>query len=302
MNLFRFMPGYTEHIYEESKEPLLFLFLAFLITFALVRLYTRLARTRGWGSGRVGGVHMHHMVVGVILMALAGGLAFTQFASSEVFYSVCAILFGIGAALTLDEFAMLFHLKDVYWDEEGRTSIDALIMGAALTGLLLVSASPFTTEGKAKPGSDVALEFTIGGQSITIGAWVALLTSFFVAVVVFLKKKPFVAVMGIGFLPIGIVGAIRLAKPGSPWARWFYDPSKGPARSRARRAAKLGRSVHRYTHGRHGRFERWFSDIVGGAPSTPASAQAGGDDGAAVTSESKDERTLDALRAPTRMP
>jgi hypothetical protein len=267
MDLFRFVPGYESYIYDEGKEPLLFLFLAFLITFALVRLYTRRARTRGWGSGKVGGVHMHHMVVGVILMALGGGLAFTQFSYSEIFYSVSAILFGIGLALTLDEFAMLFHLKDVYWAEEGRTSIDALIMGAALAGLLLVSASPFTTEGKAKPGSDVALAFTIGGQNIRVGAWLALLTSFFVAVIVFLKKKPFVAVLGIGFLPIGIIGAIRLGKPGSPWSRWFYDPSKGPtARSRARRERKLRRSLYRYTEGRCGRFERWFSDLIGGAP------------------------------------
>jgi hypothetical protein len=67
----------------------------------------------------------------------------------------------------------------------------------------------------AKPGSDVSLEFTIGGQDIRVGAWLALLTSFFIAVIVFLKKKPFVAVLGIGFLPIGIIGAIRLGKPGS---------------------------------------------------------------------------------------
>jgi hypothetical protein len=272
MNLFRFIPGYESYIYDESKEPLLFLFLAFLITFALVRLYTRLARTRGWGSGNVGGVHMHHMVVGVILMALGGGLAFTQFAASAVFYSVCAIIFAIGAALTLDEFAMVFHLKDVYWAEEGRTSIDALIVGAGLAGLLLVSASPFTTEGEAKPGSDVSVEFTIGGLDIKVGAWLALLTSFFVAVIVFLKKKPFVAILGIGFLPIGIIGAMRLGKPGSPWSRWFYDPSKGTSRSRVRRERKLRRSFYRYTEGRYGRFERWFSDLVGGAPDPPPTA------------------------------
>jgi hypothetical protein len=272
MNLFRFIPGYETNVYDEGKEPLLFLFLAFLITFALVRLYTRLARTRGWGSGKVGGVHMHHMVVGVILMALGGGLAFTQFSQSAIFYCVVAIIFGIGLALTLDEFAMLFHLKDVYWAEEGRTSIDALIMGAALAGMLLVSASPFTTEGKAKPGSDIALEFSVGGTNVRIGAWLALLTSFFITVIVFLKKKPFVAIVGLGVFPIGIIGAIRLGKPTSPWARWFYDPSKGAARTRARRERKLTRSYYRFTEGRPGRFERWFSDLIGGAPDRPSTA------------------------------
>ena len=42
--MFRFIPGYESHIYDEGKEPLLFLFLAFIITFALTRLYTRMAR------------------------------------------------------------------------------------------------------------------------------------------------------------------------------------------------------------------------------------------------------------------
>ena len=50
MNLFRWIPGYESAIYDEGKEPLLLLFIAFLVAFALTRLYTRLARTRGWGS------------------------------------------------------------------------------------------------------------------------------------------------------------------------------------------------------------------------------------------------------------
>lgn len=53
-DLFRFIPGYETHIYNDNKEPLLILFLAFLITFALTRLYTRLARKRGWGSASSG--------------------------------------------------------------------------------------------------------------------------------------------------------------------------------------------------------------------------------------------------------
>jgi hypothetical protein len=155
VNLFRFIPGYQTSIYEADKEPLLLLFLSFLITFALARLYTRLARRRGWGSGSAGGVHLHHVVVGVILMSIAGIVAFTQFGNNAVVFDVCAILFGVGLALTLDEFAMIFHLKDVYWAEEGRTSIDALILGVAGAGLLLVSSSPYTSSGETKPGQDL---------------------------------------------------------------------------------------------------------------------------------------------------
>ena len=49
-----------------GKEPLLLLLAASLLTFAGTRIYTRLARLRGWGSGRVNDVHLHHMVVGMV--------------------------------------------------------------------------------------------------------------------------------------------------------------------------------------------------------------------------------------------
>jgi lysyl-tRNA synthetase class 2 len=262
VNLFRFIPGYTEHIYEANKEPLLSMFVAFLIAFALVRLYTRLARTRGWGSGNVGGVHMHHMVVGIILMSIGGALAFTQFRDSEIFLCVAAILFGVGGALTLDEFAMILHLKDVYWTEEGRTSVDAMLMGVAGAGLLLVAAVP------TKENSGIRLEF--GDFQISIGIWLALAINVVFVAITFLKKKPLLGVVGLFVFLVSIVGAIRLGKPGSPWAHWFYDPERGSARFRARRERKLARSERRYTVGWSGRFERWFSDLVGGAPTLPS--------------------------------
>lgn len=43
-----------------------------------------------------------------------------------------AILFGIGAALTIDEFALWLYLDDVYWEKQGRISIDAFIILAIL--------------------------------------------------------------------------------------------------------------------------------------------------------------------------
>jgi hypothetical protein len=67
MNLFRFIPGYTEYVYDAGKEPLLLLLIAFLVAFLLTRAYTRIARVRGWGSTHVGDVHMHHVVVGIVL-------------------------------------------------------------------------------------------------------------------------------------------------------------------------------------------------------------------------------------------
>ncbi len=253
MNLFRFVPGYDTYIYDEGKEPMLFLFVAFLVTFALVRLYTRLARARGWGSGNVGGTHMHHMVPGVILMVVCGILGFSTLTNGEVAYELVAIFFGVGAALTLDEFAMIFHLKDVYWTEAGRTSVDAMLMGVALAGLLLVVSSPFGIDDQDRQDG-AAVFFTFIAFNVTFAA------------ITFLKKKPMVGTVAVLIPIVGLVGAIRLAKPGSPWAHWFYDPGRGRGRFRARRERKLARATRRYERGRLGRFERWFSDLVGGAP------------------------------------
>jgi len=264
-DLFWFIPGYETHIYNDNKEPLLIVFLAFLITFALTRLYTRLARKHGWGSASSGGVHVHHMVVGVILMGIGGLLSFTQFNYEESVYNLSAILFGTGLALTLDEFAMIFHLKDVYWSEEGRTSIDAILLGAAGAGAVLVMASPFTNAGQAKPKNSNASDWVVENSQYRVNLWLILMISLVVAIIVLLKKKPFLAVMGFVFLPVGIISACRLAKPGSPWARWFYSPRKGSG-AVERRARKLERSTYRFTEGRWGRFERAFSDLIGGAP------------------------------------
>jgi hypothetical protein len=258
VNLFRWIPGYEAHIYEVGKEPLLLLFLAFLITFVLTRLYTRLARVRGWGSASAGGVHMHHMVPGVILMAVCGIFAFAPISENGIALGLLAMGFGAGTALTLDEFAMIFHVRDVYWSEEGRTSIDALLMGVALAGLLLVGASPFDVD---RAGAQ---------EDSRVGFFLVIIFNAILAAITFLKKKPFLGVVAILTPLVGLVSSIRLAKPGSPWARWFYDPERGNPRRRAKRERKLQRSIDRFERGRLGRFERWFSDLVGGTPQGPA--------------------------------
>jgi hypothetical protein len=258
VNVFRFIPGYETHIYDEGKEPLLFLFIAFIVTFALTRLYTRMARKRNWGSGNVGGVHMHHMVPGIVLMVLCGILGFSTLTDGIVAYELVAIGFGAGAALTLDEFAMIFHLKDVYWSEEGRTSVDAMLMGIALAGVILVVSSPFGVDDEVR-------------QEGAISVFTTVLFSLSFAVVTFLKKKPLLGTIAIIVPFVGIIPAVRLAKPGSPWARWFYDPAKAKRPTAiARREFKSYCSNWRFTQGWAGRFERWSSDLVGGAPSLPS--------------------------------
>jgi hypothetical protein len=257
VNIFGWIPGYTDGIYDQGKEPMLLLFIAFLVTFFLTRLYTRLARAYGWGSASAGGVHMHHMVPGVVLMAVCGVLGFSTIYENGVAAGILAIGFGVGAALTLDEFAMIFHVRDVYWSEEGRTSVDAMLMGVALSGLLLVGFAPLNAEQ------------TDATSSNELGFFLALAANAALAAITFLKKKPFMGVVALLIPTIGFFTSVRLGKPGSPWAKWFYTP-RGHARTRAKRERKLRRSIARFEQGRLGRFERWFSDLVGGAPQLPS--------------------------------
>jgi hypothetical protein len=55
--------------------------------------------------------------------------------------NLLAVLFGVGAALTLDEFALWLNLEDVYWAKQGRSSVDAVIVFATLLGMILLGFS-----------------------------------------------------------------------------------------------------------------------------------------------------------------
>jgi hypothetical protein len=244
MNLLRPVPGYETHIVDGGKEALFLLFLSFLVAFAFARLYTRQARIRGWGSASVGGVHLHHAVPGIVVALAAGLLAFTPWGSTSPPREVLAIAFGAGAALVLDEWALIFHLEDVYWSDEGRSSVDAVIVGTVLAGLLMHTASPFGVDESEYQG----------GRTVV---FVLLALNYLYALVCFLKSKPIVGAVGLLVPSVAFVGAIRLAKPHSPWSRWFYG----------KRPKKLARARRRFDSGWQGRLERRVTDIIGGAPS-----------------------------------
>jgi hypothetical protein len=249
LDVFHFIPGYDTNVVAAGKEPLLLLILSFLITFALTRLYTRLARVRGWGSGSVHGVHLHHMVIGILIVLASGLVAFAAWPNG-IGREILGIFFGSGAALTLDEFALSLYLKDVYWSPEGRSSVDATVMGVMLAGLLLVGVSPFGIHDQ-----------TVGGRWVGVGV-IAL--NIVLAAVTLLKGKLMLGLLSI-FVPlIGFIGAIRLGKPRSPWAKWFYK----------RNPRKLQRSHARFdsSHTWSARFNKWFTNLIGGTPSKPSPA------------------------------
>ena len=203
-----------------GREALIVMLGASLVTFVLARLYTRLARHHGWKSGRVGGVHVHHMVVGVVLV-LASGMLDIAFAPGDNLREGLAVVFGIGGAFILDEFALTFHLRDVYWTEEGRRSIDACLMWLLLGLMLLVGISPFGIH------DHTVVPRTIGFTAIAVAIVLSVITC--------LKGKLTLGLLSVFVPPVGIVTAIRLARPGSVWSQLFYadDPVKAE-RSRAR--------------------------------------------------------------------
>jgi hypothetical protein len=247
VNLFRFIPGYETSVYEAGREPIFVALVAFLICFAITRGYTRVARIRGWGSGSVHGVHLHHVVVGIVL-ALASGALIIGFEPVDSLFDLflCAV-FGSGAALILDEFALVFHLEDVYWSEQGRSSIDAVIIALVVGVLVLLHVIPFNL--------DTADDSTRWTLMAVVSVHVALV------VVTLLKAKIVTGLLAM-FVPLfAFVGAVRLARPHSPWARLFYKPG-------SRKALRARERQRKHDERWNARTKRVL-DLIGGAPSAP---------------------------------
>jgi hypothetical protein len=135
---------YRSHFRVARRERLFLSWLAFLVTFAIVRAVTYAihADEGPFHDLVVGSTHVHHLVWGILLLLAVGycwlvqagtGLAPGERPASRA----TALLYGVGAALTLDEFALWLNLEDVYWTREGRESIDAVVLFGALLGVAL---------------------------------------------------------------------------------------------------------------------------------------------------------------------
>ena len=118
---FDLSPGTTRRSTSAGKEPLLLLLLSFLLAFALTRLYTRLARRHDWGAAGWATPRPSHDPRVSCWCSSGGLMAFSTYTNPAI-VDLAAIAFGAGAALVLDEFALVFHLEDVCWEDEGRRS------------------------------------------------------------------------------------------------------------------------------------------------------------------------------------
>jgi hypothetical protein len=235
---------------EQHDEQALFLVLVgFILSFAFIRMSTRLMRSPKvpWWPGSIvsdSGVHLHHLVFGIVTMMIAGAGGFLAFGKTP-WTEICGLAFGIGAGLTIDEFALWVYLDDVYWAEEGRSSIDATVIAAAGMMLILLGFTPFTIED--------------GSVEALLGTVLSAVIAFLLVAVCFLKGRVMHGSVGFFVFPIALYGACLLGKPDSAWARRRYGE---------RRPQKQARAAARFPPDRRTeRFKNAFRDIVGGKPS-----------------------------------
>jgi hypothetical protein len=240
---------WQHEVVDGYKGPLLLSFVAFVVTFLTTRSITRLIRA---GKGpfhnvSTGGVHMHHSTPGIVLL-IVGGFTAVGSPPLSVWTYLAAVLVGVGASLVLDEFAMIFRLQDVYWSQEGQLSVNVVTLAAACVGLATVGVSPANV-------NDLPDDIT----AFRNAAVIVLLANFVLVAVAALKGKYPTALLGLFVYPVAWAGAVRLARPNSPWARRHYSPKK---RAHAqRRAAAFDK--------RWAPIRRHWDDLIGGTP-TPA--------------------------------
>jgi len=238
-------------IVEPGKAPLLLCLVAFIVTFLVTRTIVRLIRAgRGpFGNVSAGGMHVHHVVPGTVLVVVGGLIALG--APGGAWRGAAGIVFGIGAALVLDEFALILHLSDVYWAQAGRASVNAVLLAAGVMGCVLLGFSPLGV-------NDVRhYEWAVRVEVMTIAA-----VSLLFVVISLLKGKYGMALLGVFLVPLALIGSVRLARPNSPWDHWFYPAGSRKADRAAEREAQRPPLVVRV--------RTKVENVLAGAPTAPA--------------------------------
>jgi hypothetical protein len=235
--------SFFEDLVDGTRLPMLLLFAAFMITFVITRTITRMIRSgRGpFHDNVAGGVHIHHAIPGIVL-TIGGGFVSVGAHGSAPWAEISAVMIGVGSSLVLDEFAMILHLQDVYWSAEGQLSVQVVALTGSLLGLVLLGIDPIVSN-VGTPGHFVLLG-TIPFHILALLICVE-------------KGKYQTAAIGAFIPPVAWVGAVRLARPKSRWARKHYSES---TLQRAQKHAEW------FDDG----FGRWgldIEDLVAGKPS-----------------------------------
>ena len=207
--------AYDREIQLPGKEIHFLILIAFVCSFGFIRTSAHMIRAQvSWWPGNVsvGGTHVHHLVWGIFAMMIFGYIG-VAWQPDSPWREIIAVFFGIGAGLTLDEFALWLNLQDVYWQQKGRQSIDAVVVTTALLVIALLG-----------------LQFWIDVYDAVLvmlgldrgNAWIAIpvqLIGVVLAIVCFRRGRKLAGLFGL-FVPlVALVGAVA--------------PSRKPARSSA---------------------------------------------------------------------
>lgn len=131
-----------ERIPDRPRRRLFLAALGFVLTFLGVRVLVLfiLFHKGPFGWVVLGGRHIHHLVWGIVLLLVSGYAMVAEIGTGvtprSLFWGrLIAIVYGIGAALTLDEYTMWLDIKESTWTFSGRESIDAVVFFGALLAL-----------------------------------------------------------------------------------------------------------------------------------------------------------------------
>jgi hypothetical protein len=262
---------------EDNHEQAVFLVLVGLLgSFAFIRMSTRIIRSEAvsWWPGNIeseGGVHVHHLVFGIVTMMIAGTLGFVA-DGRQPWTEICALFFGVGIGLTIDEFALWVHLEDVYWEREGRSSIDATVIAASLMILVVLGISP--------------VAFETGSTDAIVSSILAIALLVLVVAISLAKGRVLHGIIGIFVSPLAIYASCRIGKPDSIWAKRRYGERRPQKQAKAEERFRPERRTER--------FKERFRDLVGGKPTeafaaTRDEAIAAGEEAIAAGEKARDK-------------
>jgi quinol-cytochrome oxidoreductase complex cytochrome b subunit len=139
----RLGPLLHERVRDRPRRRLFLAAVGFFSMFAFARL-------AAYGAARdigpfhyiyIRGIHVHHLVWGILILLVVGFCWLLEVGTgtrgTSLFASrLMSLLYGVGAALTLDEFALWLNLEDqLYWTREGWASWIALVGFALVLAL-----------------------------------------------------------------------------------------------------------------------------------------------------------------------
>src|ERR1700730_1503105 len=146
---------FHQGIPDRPKRRLFLAAIGFFVVFAVARslAYVNFHKIGPFHDIYIGGRHIHHLVWGILILLGVGfgwlqGIGVGGQDSSLVASRLMSFLYGAGAALTLDEFALWLNLEDVYWAREGRASIDAIVLFGTFLIIALYGARFFHAVAK----------------------------------------------------------------------------------------------------------------------------------------------------------